>query len=577
MGTRVLPVGRAAGSSPSSPPSLTSSMTPSTTTATTVTGVSWEGSGPVPAMSIAAANTRLGGIYEPLLELASGGMARVFIGRRVGAAGFERLVVIKQIHRHMLGREEMHNLFKDEAHIASLIHHVNVVPVIDVVEGSGELLLVMEYVESVSMSLLQKMVRLAGTVTPPAVIVRVMVDVLAGLQAAHDAVDVRGRPMHIVHRDVSPQNVIIGRDGVSRVIDFGVAKAAHRLTETESGHLKGKFGYMAPEQISGQPVDRRTDVFAAGVMLFEAFSDARLFATDNALETMRRVLNEPMPDPATLPRMPSALHDVVKTALAREPNQRFSSAVEFANTLARSFPPATHGEVAAWIESQCGKLLAQRRDVLAEVRSSTSGVMGPSTDVAFDEPSRKEDGTTHQHVSVERSIEPTIERRRSRWLWGALLGATVLAFGVAVGVRLATRPDQGSSKLATASASLHAVPSSQEPAKMTPPPPSAEAPSDGVVVELKADFPIVSVQTTGMRGLELHGKSARLVVEPWSGDLVIEARLENKRDARARIAFNGAHAATLSTGPAAGSPKWKKPAAAQPDELQESPYAKGKE
>ncbi|AKU96896.1 Serine/threonine protein kinase [Labilithrix luteola] len=574
MGTRVLPVGPRPGQSGQSG----SAPVGASPSVTAVTGVSWEGSGPVPAMAMPAANARLGGIYEPLLELASGGMARVFIGRRVGAAGFERIVVIKQIHRHMLGREEMHKLFKDEAHIASLIHHVNVVPVIDVVEASGELLLVMEYVESVSMSLMQKMVRLAGTITPPSVIVRVMMDVLAGLQAAHDAVDARGRPMLIVHRDVSPQNVIIGRDGVSRVIDFGVAKAAHRLTETESGHLKGKFGYMAPEQISGQPVDRRTDVFAAGVMLFEAFSDARLFATDNALETMRRVLNEPMPNPATVPRMPPALHDVVKTALSREPNQRFPSAIDFANALAGCFAPATHGEVSQWIEAQCGKLLAQRREVLAEVRSSPSGV-GPSTDVVFDASPRKEDGTTQQHVSVERSIEPSLGRRPSRWLWAVLLGATVLTFGVILGIRLATRLVNTSSKLAAASSTMDSPP----PAKELAPPPTttpADVPSDGVVVELRAESPILSVQTSGMRGLELHGKTARLVVEPWSGELVVEARLENKRDARARVSFNGSHSAMLSTapaGPATGGSKWKKPAAAQPDELQESPYAKGKD
>ena len=177
------------------------------------------------------------GQYEPLVELASGGMATVYVARQVGAAGFERLVVVKRVHRHLLKDREFYDMFRDEARVASLIHHPNVVSVTDVVESDGELFLVMDYVESCAVSTLQKNVRDAGARLPPAVAARIVADALGGLHAAHEAVDMRGERLDVVHRDVSPQNIIVGVDGTSRLIDFGIAKAARRVTETKSGSM----------------------------------------------------------------------------------------------------------------------------------------------------------------------------------------------------------------------------------------------------------------------------------------------------------------------------------------------------
>ncbi|MGH7298775.1 MAG: serine/threonine-protein kinase, partial [Polyangiaceae bacterium] len=188
------------------------------------------------------------GNYEALLQLATGGMATVYVARQIGAAGFERLVVVKRVHPHLLSNREFYDMFRDEARVAAMLHHPNVVPVTDVVEADGELFLVMEYIDSVALSTLEKAAADLGQRLPPAAAVRVMIDALSGLHAAHEAHDMRGNRLEIVHRDVSPQNIVVGIDGSSRIIDFGVAKARHRLTETKSGSLKGKYGYMSPEQ-----------------------------------------------------------------------------------------------------------------------------------------------------------------------------------------------------------------------------------------------------------------------------------------------------------------------------------------
>jgi serine/threonine-protein kinase len=341
----------------------------------------WDGSAPI----LAAQGALLAGTYEPLIELASGGMARVVVGQRVGAAGFQRLVVIKQVHRHLLGRPDFANFFRDEARIASLIHHANVVPVIDVVEAPGELLLVMEYVESVSLSLLRATVAKSGVELPPAIVFRIFLDMLAGLHAAHDLVDGEGRALDVVHRDVSPQNLIVGIDGVSRLIDFGVAKASHRLTESESGDIKGKYAYMSPEQVLGLEVDRRSDVFAAAVVLFETLTNVRLFAGEHAMETIRRVVDDPLPDFRKFPNVPVALHDVFARALARDSRARVATAAELAEAIEASVPVASHRRVAECVAQHCGTLLADRRALLEESRKGNVSRSGASRALASEE------------------------------------------------------------------------------------------------------------------------------------------------------------------------------------------------
>ena len=353
------------------------------------------------------------GNYEPLLELAAGGMATVYVARQIGAAGFERMVVVKRVHRHLLGNREFYDMFRDEARVASMVRHPNVVPVIDVVELRGEpkrrtgpRALPRDGVRRVELA---RDAAKGGAEARAAAAARrsssrILYDALSGLHAAHEAVDIRGRPLGVVHRDVSPQNIIVGVDGSSRLIDFGVAKASHRLTETKSGSVKGKFSYMAPEQARGQDVDPRADIFAAGVVLHECLTDRRLFRGENELDTVRRIMEAEIPAPSSVqPAIPAALDAVALKALARPPEERFQTAIEMAEAIESAVSLASHREVAAFLEHTCGSRLAERREALREM---LSGEMAPlavelskdpgdsqsSRSMRFDPPTRAEDG-----------------------------------------------------------------------------------------------------------------------------------------------------------------------------------------
>ena len=221
---------------------------------------------------------------------------RPFIsGALIGQVGFSRTVAIKRVHPQFAKDPDFVSMLLDEARIAARIKHPNVVPVLDVVALESELFLVMEYVLGESLAKLLRACRTTDTALTPAMAGSLVAGVLEGLHAAHEAVSEHGEPLNIVHRDVSPQNILVGADGVPRLLDFGIAKAAGRLQTTRSGQVKGKLPYMAPEQILGNLVDRRTDVFSAGVVLWETLAGRRLFESDNDAAVYRKVLEEPIP------------------------------------------------------------------------------------------------------------------------------------------------------------------------------------------------------------------------------------------------------------------------------------------
>jgi serine/threonine-protein kinase len=292
-------------------------------------------------------------------------MATVYVARKVGAAGFERLVVIKRVHPHLLANGEFCNMFRDEARISATIRHPNVVPVTDVVESDGELFIVLDYVESLSLSALLKAAASRAQRIPPPVLVRVMGDTLAGLHAAHEAVDLRGQRVELIHRDVSPQNIIVGLDGSSRLIDFGIAKAASRISVTHSGALKGKLRYMAPEQVRQLPLDRRADVFAAGVVLFEALTGQKLFTGEDEGDIVLGILALDLPTPSSrVPDLPAALDAVVARALARDREERFQTARELQEALEHALAPAATREVTRIVELHGGAQLESLRAML---------------------------------------------------------------------------------------------------------------------------------------------------------------------------------------------------------------------
>mgnify|MGYP000978317023 CR=1 FL=1 len=279
--------------------------------------------------------------YELIAELASGGMATVFLARLVGVAGFQRMVAIKRLHPHLAREREFVDMFLDEARLAARIHHPNVVPILEVGESERGYYLVMEYVEGDTAARLFARSAQAGKRVPHDVAVRVVLDSLAGLHAAHELKDDENKPLELVHRDVSPQNILVGIDGTSRITDFGVARAASRLSTTRSGQLKGKLSYMAPEQARGVAIDRRADVFAMGIVLWEALAFKRLFKGEGEAETLNRVLYEPIPTlKSAMPTIPDALDAVVMKALEREPDKRFASAADLvASNPSRSSEP----------------------------------------------------------------------------------------------------------------------------------------------------------------------------------------------------------------------------------------------
>ncbi len=274
------------------------------------------------------------GRYEVLAKLAAGGMAVVYVARASGVAGFERLVAVKVLHANLAHEEEFIKMFLDEARLAARIRHPNVVPTIDISdsEESGYFI-VMDYIEGDHLGQILASAHKENAKLPLPVTLRVIVDALGGLGAAHDLVDEAGKHLHLVHRDVSPHNIMVGRDGVARLTDFGVAKAEDRLTHTRDGQVKGKLAYMAPEQAASGQTDSRSDLFSMGVILWECVTGRRLFRADSTAATLHRLLHDEVPKPSTVDPTLEPLDAVLMKSLAREPADRYQSAEQFAQAV----------------------------------------------------------------------------------------------------------------------------------------------------------------------------------------------------------------------------------------------------
>ncbi len=269
------------------------------------------------------------GRYEVLTQLASGGMATVYAARAQGVAGFERLVAIKVLHPHLAHDEDFISMFLDEARLAARIRHPNVVGTLDISDTDGDgYFLVMEYVEGDHFGGLLRSAAKGGERLPTPVVARILMDALAGLDAAHRLADASG-PLQLVHRDISPHNILVGNDGVARITDFGVAKAQVRLSSTRDGQFKGKLSYMAPEQAASGHADQRSDLFSMGIVLWEALTGRRLFRGENNADVLNKILNPEVPPPSVFDAHLTAFDPVLAKALAREASDRYQSAEEF--------------------------------------------------------------------------------------------------------------------------------------------------------------------------------------------------------------------------------------------------------
>jgi len=318
------------------------------------------------------------GRYALYGEIAAGGMATVHLARLMGSVGFARTVAIKRLHPHLSKDPDFVAMFLEEARLAARVRHPNVVSTLDVVDEDNELFLVMEYVAGESLSRLVRKTRDTGKRIPPRYVAGVMCAALEGLHAAHEATSERGVALGIVHRDVSPQNIHVGLDGVARVLDFGIAKATNRVQETRTDQIKGKVAYMAPEQLAKGPIDRRADVYSAAVVLWEALTGARLFKADDVPSLVYAIMNEELRPPSAIaPDLPKGLDEIVMKGLDREATNRWSSAREMAVELEKVLTPAPARDIGAWVRETAGDLLAWRIELVHRIESETATSIPP--------------------------------------------------------------------------------------------------------------------------------------------------------------------------------------------------------
>jgi hypothetical protein len=298
-------------------------------------------------------------------EVASGGMATIHYGRRQDEPLPGTTVAVKRVHPHLARDKKFASMFIDEARLVSRIRHPNVIRTLDIIASENECLLVMEYIHGESVARLMRLAESKGIAPRLDVISSFVCGALDGLQAAHDATNAAGVPLNVVHRDISPQNIMVGADGLARILDFGVAKAAGSVHVTRDGEIKGKLAYMAPEQLGAQPLDRRTDVYAAGVVLWEAITQRPLFDGDSEAALIASVLRQEIPVPSSIvPGLSPALDAVVMRSLAPDRTHRFSTAREMALALEAASPRADVREVAAWIDALAGDDLRERQRLI---------------------------------------------------------------------------------------------------------------------------------------------------------------------------------------------------------------------
>jgi serine/threonine-protein kinase len=457
-------------------------------------------------------------------------MASVFVGRVRGAVGFSRLVAIKRPHPFVADDPVLRNGFVLEARVAAAIHHPHVVSVLDVEVRGDEVSLILDYVEGCALSELLSHARRSSTPLPTRVAVRIILDAAGGLHAAHILCDAGGRPLGIVHRDVSPQNILVGRDGHARLTDFGIAKITAHDDHTATGVLKGKLGYMPREYVAKKVFDARGDEYALAVVAWEALTGSRLFHGGSEAETLRQVLTARAPPPPSSARPELApLDDIFARAMAGDPHLRFDSVRAFADALEERARQggwvASHDEVARAVEAAVGDRLRERRLTIESYMPSTPAPAPP-------EPTPRDVRTTLSlpgsmpelspasqpaAVSLSAPPRPLSQGPRRRLLPAGVVAASLLVttaalFAMGWGLSSHRRQVGIPSAPSTALSSDPSPPSPSEPAAAGP-----SVPSEGPARSKRADpntdeahpAPIGAVASTPMESLPAASASAR--------------------------------------------------------------------
>jgi len=407
-----------------------------------------------------------------LLPIAAGGMAMVWAARVKGTRGFQKIVAVKTMLSMLTEDEQFEQMFLDEASLASQIRHPNVVEISDLGEQDGVLYLAMEWIDGVPLNLLMKAAKPAGGVPLP-IAARIVMNACAGLHAAHELRDASGHLIGLVHRDVSPQNILVTYDGVSKVVDFGVAKAtAMGGGATVAGQLKGKVSYMAPEQVRGEAIDRRVDVFAMGIVLYALTTGKHPFRRESEAATMYTIAShEPVVSPRkVVPDYPLSLEAIVLKALAKNAADRYASASEMQRALYQCFPVAervnTDEDVGVFMCKLFGKKRDESRAALAEALA-LADKQGPRTPALIN-PLTQSQNSTLSEVGLGPSVNthttlalPNARARkphRQRYLLLAVGGVLLAAVAALVAALRPSESQAGSAARVVRASSSSAAP-----------------------------------------------------------------------------------------------------------------------
>jgi serine/threonine-protein kinase len=380
------------------------------------------------------------GKYKLVRLIASGGMAEVFLARQAGAAGFEKLVCLKRILPHLARDKQFVEMFLNEARLAARLDHPNIVSIFDLGEANGNYFIAMEFIDGPSLRAAAKRALERGEWLPIPEIVKIVSMAAAGLHYAHELTDAGGKPLGLVHRDISPDNVLVHRNGAAKVVDFGIAKAANSSSSTRTGTLKGKVAYMPPEQLRGDPLDRRTDVFALGVVLYELLAGQRPWAGDSEVSLIGRIMTEDPPPLSTLrPDAPAGLVAVLDRALAKDREARYASChdlqADLEALLVSLGQTITQARISDFAKAYADPIAAPDENTGAAMQALEAEMNG--TGAVRPVPARRAPGQTREPRTVVLPPPPARDRRGVAYGLAAFL--SVAAVGGAGGYVLLMR------------------------------------------------------------------------------------------------------------------------------------------